>query len=165
MTAEHFSLYNTASGRFDPYLFSNMSLFMPDKYKVDSSVVSYYSYGMFGEKQANVRPWWHLDAILSISRVKAISFASTREYDFSQIIPRLINPTKTVFIDQDAALIIMRITNGFDIDKATVSAHIQQALPIDLKPKKNINGPPAGNNIKMSIRGGTRYGIGVGYGF
>jgi hypothetical protein len=165
LTAETFSFRNLASGRLDPFLFSTMTFFFPDKYKIDSLAVSYASYGIFGGKQIKPSPWWLCDGFVSVSRVKVTSFSNTREYDFSNIIPRLVNPQKNVFLDEDYALCIIRLTNALSLHKATISVAVQQAIPINLKSQKTgkIHGEEPGENITKSARGAARYCVGVGY--
>ena len=165
ITAELFSFRNTASGRLDPFLFSNMSLFMPDKYKIDSLVSAYASYGIFGRKTLRPRPWWHCDGLVSVSRIKLQAYANTREFDFSNLIPRLIDLQRSDFLDEDYILGIIRIGNEISFRKATVTVAIQQAIPVNLKSGNagNINAAPSEGSVKRSIRGGTRYCIGVVY--
>jgi hypothetical protein len=94
------------------------------------------------------------------------SFSNTRDYDFSNIIPRLINPQKNVFLDEDYALCIIRLANEFNVYKATISLAVQQAIPINLKSQNvsRIQSAKPEGNVKRSARGGTRYCVGVGYG-
>ncbi len=163
--AELLCASNQASGRLDPFLFSSMSLFMPDKYKIDSSAVSYKSYGFFCEKQLKPLCWWSCDGMISASWVRLSAFSKTRKYDFSAIIPRLVDPQKNVFIDEDYALCIVRLANEFKLHKAQVSVTVQQGIPIGLKSRtagRIQSGAPEAN-VKRSVRGAARYCAGVGY--
>ena len=167
ITGELFSFRNLASGRFDPFFLSTISLFMWDKYKIDSLAFSYRSYGIFTGRKIKPLPWWQCDGFLSVSRLRISSLSNTREFDFSDIIPRLVNPQKNVFLDEDYALCIIRLANEINIGKMAISAAVQQAVPINLKPRatSRIHGAEPGANVKKSSRGGTRYCVGAGYGW
>jgi hypothetical protein len=165
ITAELFDFRNSESGRLDPFLFSTMSFFMPDKFKIDSLAFSYSSYGLFGKKRIRPLPRWQCDIMVSCARALLKSFSKTREWDFSNIIPRLDNPQKYVFLDEDYALCIIRLANEFRVGKTTISAALQQAVPISLKSQKNgrIQMSQPEGKVERSLRGGTRLCVGLWY--
>jgi hypothetical protein len=66
--AELLSFRNLASGRLDPFLFSSMSFFMTDKYKIDSLALSYTSYGIFGGKKLSRVPVGNVTGLYQFPR-------------------------------------------------------------------------------------------------
>jgi hypothetical protein len=165
LTAEYMNLSNNKAGRFDPYMFSSMTFFVPTKYKIDSLKAKYMSLGMFVEREQPVYRWWQLYEFLSVSRLKVQSTVHTREYDFTYIIARLINPQTVTLFDEDIILFILNLHNNFSLDsKSSIMVGIQQAIPLSIK-NGNIStgsGEASGgsNSSFLSVRGGTRYSIG-----
>jgi hypothetical protein len=166
MTAEYFSFNTNAAGRLDPYMFSSMTFFVPTKYKIDSLLLNYSSIGFFAQRRQPVFNFWQLQEMLSVSRIVITSSTHTREFDFSYIIPRLINPRTSTIIDEDVLLFVVGLNNSIHVSsKTTITAGIQQALPVTLTHKSSVSssGQSSGgsNTGFLSVRGGTRYSAGI----
>jgi hypothetical protein len=165
LCAEYFSFGNIISGLLDPYLFSNMSVFDPKKYKIDSLRARYWSYGAFVARKQKLFPWWELDAALTAVRASARSCIRTRTYDFTYIIPVLTDPRKIVLIDEDYLLFVLAISTSVRYHGVTFGVNAQQAIPIGLKKGRGGAGPGPGAATKKSVGGGTRIEVRVGVPF
>jgi hypothetical protein len=163
LTAEHCSFSNDIAGRLDPYLFSSMFVFMPNKYKIDYADFAYSSYGMYAQRTQQIVGHWDLDAFVSVSRILARAVVDAREFDFTEFfgIPVLRNPTHTELLNDDILLIMVSLNSAFTYRDIALHADVQQAFPIDLRRHGNGGGNSQSNGTApvRSVRGGTRYNI------
>ena len=167
LTAEHCSFSNDIAGRLDPYLFSSMFVFMPNKYKIDFADFAYSSYGMYAQRTQQIVGHWGLDAAVSASRILARAVVDAREFDFTEFfgIPILRNPTHTELLNDDILLIMVSLNSAFTYQNIALHADVQQAFPIDLRRQGNGGGDSQSNGTApaRSVRGATRYKVSMDF--
>jgi hypothetical protein len=166
LTAEHCSFSNDIAGRLDPYLFSSMFIFMPNKYKIDYADFTYSSYGVYARRAQTIVSHWDLDAAASASRILARAVVDAREFDFTEFfgIPVLRNPTHSEPLNGDILLILAGLNSTFTYRNIALHADVQQALPINLRRQGGGgNSPSNGTAPARSVRGGTRYRVSMDF--
>ena len=157
---------NKNHGLFDPFPFSSLTFFKQDKYRIDSLGALVNNWGFFLSRDFPFlsRHCVSLDA--AVSHCVIAASADTRTYDFTYLLPRLINPQKYRLIDKD--LYLVRLSLGYAFTWGNLAANLGaiQYVPVE---KQAVSSHPQGaappSNEKTTMYGGTLYSASLSYGF
>jgi hypothetical protein len=142
-------------GRFDPYLFSPFSIFDPVKYRIDTIDIKYSAAGVFLERSFGVFRRDSIGAVLGMSYICSSGSMDTREYDFTYLFPRLINPQTLTLLDDELLLLVPEVRYTFLLRRFSCTVALRQLIPISLKRGGGQGGASAGPPVSRSVRGGT----------
>jgi hypothetical protein len=142
-------------GRFDPYVFSQFTFFDPVKYRLDTVDLRYRAVGFFLERCFGAFRRDSAGATISVSYVHSSGFMNTREYDFTFIFPRLINPQTHAFLDEEQLLFAPEVRYALLLRNFSYTVTLRQLIPVSLNGGGGEGGVPDETSVSQSVRGGT----------
>ena len=157
---------NKNHGLFDPFPFSSLTFFKQDKYRIDSLRALVNNWGFFLSRDFPFlsRHCVSLDA--AVSHCVIAASADTRTYDFTYLLPRLINPQKYRLADKELYLVRLSLGYAFTWGNLTANLGATQYVPVE---KQAVSSHPQGaappSNEKTTMYGGTLYSASLSYGF
>jgi hypothetical protein len=161
---ERFSLHSDLHGQFDPYPFSAYSIFDPVKYRLDTLAVACRAHGIVVEREFILPRKNRLHVSLWTSYIRLYGTMQTREWDFSFLIPRLINPRETSLADEKRLLLIPQLHYTIGWHRMVFAGSLRQIIPIDLHDIAKDGGrKDAPAATKRTMRGGITAGVTVDY--
>jgi hypothetical protein len=160
---ESATFYSKRYGRFDPYPFSAFTIFDPVKYRIDSAGFRYRSAGTSIGRAISVFRRDSAVTRCTVAWLELEGSLATREYDFSFVIPRLINPRFFSLAGEKRLLITPELHYSFRRFGLTCTGMLRQIIPINLAKSGGRNrGAPS---YRRTVRGGATAGCSVEYGF
>jgi hypothetical protein len=161
---ESATLGSVIHGRFDPYPFSAFTIFDPVKYRLDTFGIRYRSAGAAVGRAFSAFRRGRALTRLTVAWLELEGSLATREYDFSYVIPRLINPRSWSLADEHRLLITPEAMYSFQWAGLICTGSLRQIIPLDIA---NIGKRGAANagasSTKRSVRGGTTVRVSVEY--
>lgn len=159
---EYLAGTNKKFGRFDPYIVSSFTIFDPKKYRIDTVDIRYHAVGFFLERSFGVFRRDSAGAAIAMSYIRTRGFLNTREYDFTNIFPKLINPQTYGLVDEELLLFAPEVRYTFLLQRFSCTAALRQLLPVSLK-KGGGGGQGPAPATTRSVRGGTTIRVNAEY--
>ena len=147
-------------GQFDPYPFSAFTIFDPVKYRLDTFGIQYRSAGATVERAFSMFRRDCAITRLTLAWFELEGSLVTREYDFSFLFPRLINPRSWSLADEHRFLVIPELLYSFRWAGLTCTGSLRQIIPIDIAKSGGHGGV---SSFRRTVRGGTTAKITIEY--
>jgi hypothetical protein len=156
--------HSVLHGRFDPYPFSAFTIFDPVKFRLDTLGIRYRSAGGTIGRAFSASTRDRITTRLTVAWVELEGSLATREYNFSFVIPRLINQRSWSIAHERRLLITPEALYSFRWNGLTCTGLLRQIIPLDIE---SFGGRGAANSgasaENRSVHGGTTVRVTVEY--